>query len=253
MYANEYYQVSTDVYQGPLDLLLDLIQKAELDITKLSLAAVTDQYLQHIEKLVELSAADVSAFIIIAAKLLQIKSEALLPRPPSREEGEEDPGESLTRQLRIYKAMKDTAAFLSQRSSAGYRTYLRLSVPPKINETLDMTGIDLKALLQSLVDMFESGQPLIPISTMMMIPTVTIKQKIKYILNQLETNPLLSFRELLNQPNSRIESIVVFLALLELVKQNYVVASQSANFSDIVIESAENIEFNQDIDLMIDD
>src|SRR5512139_1228723 len=89
------YTIATPVYEGPLDLLLHLIERAELDITKLSLAKVTDQYLEHLRSMQERRAEEVSAFLVIAARLLQIKSEVLLPRPPTREPGEEDPSEAL--------------------------------------------------------------------------------------------------------------------------------------------------------------
>ena len=92
---SEPYLVATPVYQGPLGLLLQLIERAELDITKLSLAHVTDQYLKYLENLPELTAEEISSFLVIAAKLIQIKSESLLPRPPTRDPGEEDPGEAL--------------------------------------------------------------------------------------------------------------------------------------------------------------
>src|SRR5512135_468158 len=103
------YTVNTPVYQGPLDLLLQLIERAELDITRLALAQVTDQYLAHLRAMQDAPAEEVSAFLVIAAKLLQIKSEALLPRPPVRVEGEEDPGEALARQLIIYKRYREIA------------------------------------------------------------------------------------------------------------------------------------------------
>src|SRR5512144_516146 len=97
------YTVATPVYEGPLDLLLQLIERAELDITTLALAQVTDQYLAYLRAMEEHAAEEVSAFLVIAAKLLQIKSEALLPRPPVREVGEEDPGAALAQQLLMYK------------------------------------------------------------------------------------------------------------------------------------------------------
>jgi segregation and condensation protein A len=100
------YTVRTTVYEGPLDLLLDLIERAELDITSVSLALVTDQYLAYIKNLERINADEVSAFLVIAAKLLQIKSEALLPRPPTRPAGEEDAGRSLVDQLKLYKRFK---------------------------------------------------------------------------------------------------------------------------------------------------
>src|SRR5512141_2372101 len=105
------YTVTIPVYEGPLDLLLQLIERAELDITAVALAKVTDQYLTYIHKM-QVPADEVSAFLVVAAKLLQIKSEALLPRPPVRKEGEEDPGEALARQLRIYKRFKELSGWL---------------------------------------------------------------------------------------------------------------------------------------------
>ena len=109
------YTVVTPIYEGPLDLLLLLIERAELDITSLALAQVTDQYLEHLRNISDLSPDEVSAFLVIAARLLQIKSEALLPRPPQREPGEEDPGEALARQLILYKRFKELANLLAQR------------------------------------------------------------------------------------------------------------------------------------------
>ncbi|HWQ45830.1 MAG TPA: segregation/condensation protein A, partial [Longilinea sp.] len=124
-HQTEGYQVATEVYEGPLDLLLELIERAELDITRLALAQVTDQYLSYLHLLQERNAAEVSAFMVIAARLIQIKSAALLPRPtldPSLIE-EEDPGEALARQLILYKKFKEKAAYLDQRSAQGLRTY----------------------------------------------------------------------------------------------------------------------------------
>ena len=90
------YTVHTSVYEGPLDLLLDLIERAELDITSVSLATVTAQYLASIKDLEQLNADEISAFLVIAAKLLQIKSEALLPRPPTRAPGVSAPSPTPT-------------------------------------------------------------------------------------------------------------------------------------------------------------
>ncbi|MEM5776246.1 MAG: segregation/condensation protein A, partial [Anaerolineaceae bacterium] len=90
------YVVSTSIFEGPLDLLLELIERAELDITALSIAKVTDQFLEHIKNLTDRTAEEVSSFLVMAARLVQIKSAALLPRPPAIEkETEEDAGEAL--------------------------------------------------------------------------------------------------------------------------------------------------------------
>ena len=96
------YSVDTEVYTGPLDLLLQLIERAELDITRLALAQVTDQFLEHMHAMEEQNASEVSAFLVIAARLVQIKSSALLPRQSTSDIPlEEDPGEALARQLII--------------------------------------------------------------------------------------------------------------------------------------------------------
>ncbi len=113
--SSDVYTVITPVYEGPLDLLLQLIEKAELDITKLSLAIVTDQFLEYIRDIPENSIENVSSFLVIASRLIQIKSEAILPRPPTREPGEIDPGEALARQLITYKRFKELANILAQR------------------------------------------------------------------------------------------------------------------------------------------
>ena len=101
------YQVATEVFQGPLDLLLQLIERAELDISKLALSEVTDQFLDHMKQLTDRRVERVSEFLLVATRLMQIKSEALLPRPVVRLPDEEDPGEALVQQLIIYKRYKE--------------------------------------------------------------------------------------------------------------------------------------------------
>jgi len=100
------YEIETELYSGPLDLLLDLIQKSELDISKIALAQVTDQFLIYVRQNEHADPDYISEFMVIASKLVQIKSEAMLPRAPLREPDEEDLGEALARQLRIYREIK---------------------------------------------------------------------------------------------------------------------------------------------------
>src|SRR5687767_7843059 len=126
------YKVQTPVYEGPLDLLLSLIEHAELDIADVSLAMVTDQYLAYINSLEQINADEISAFLVIAAKLLQIKSEALLPRPPEHKAGEEDMGRALVDQLKLYKRFKEIGAWLQTRQQANLRTFLRIAPLPNV-------------------------------------------------------------------------------------------------------------------------
>ncbi|NIP43484.1 MAG: segregation/condensation protein A, partial [Aliifodinibius sp.] len=116
------YIVATPVYEGPLDLLLSLIQSADLDITALSIALVTDQYLAHIRTLTNLSAENVSSFLVIASKLVQIKSEALLPKSDDHDYEVESPAEELAQQLIQYKQYKKIANYLQSRETTGYKS-----------------------------------------------------------------------------------------------------------------------------------
>ncbi len=236
-YQARQYHIQTPVYQGPLDLLLQLIVHAELDITKLALAQITDQYLAHLEQLEERSPEEVSAFLVIAAKLLQIKSEALLPRPPQREEGEEDPGEALVRQLREYRRFKKAAAWLKERHAAGLRAYVRLAPPPKIETRLDLRGLTAQDLAQAAQRVF-SMRPRRPLSTVIAPPKVTIRDKIRHIVRTLARRGKATFSTLLGQRPTRLETVVTFLALLELVKQRLVDAQQEQLFGEIEISPA---------------
>ncbi len=243
------YIFQIPVYEGPLDLLLQLIEKSELDITAVALAMVTDQYLKHIRQLEDARADEISAFLVIAAKLIQIKSEALLPRPPVREAGEEDPAENLARQLRIYKRFKEISALLEERDAKGLRTYLRLAPPPKVEGRLDLSDITLTDLLEAAESSFLQEKEKQSLGTVISAPKVTIRQKIAYITERMSKSQHSSFKELVGQSNSRLEIVVTFLALLELVKRYRVWARQEALFGDIAIERSDDWNLEEEFEL----
>jgi segregation and condensation protein A len=230
------YNVQTAVYEGPLDLLLDLIEHAELDITTVSLAAVTEQYLDYLHQLEETHADEISAFLVIAAKLVQIKSEALLPRPPAREPGEEDVGAALVEQLRLYKRFKEIAKLLAERKEQNLRTYLRLAPPPKLEGKLDLSNITIADLIEAAREVYAKEGEKQALGTVISAPKVTIREKIELISKKLGTAEHARFRELLGEEPTRIEIVVTFLALLELVKRYRVSAKQEGLFTDIQIE-----------------
>jgi segregation and condensation protein A len=246
------YTVATPVYEGPLDLLLKLIEKAELDITKLALAQVTDQYLEHLKIVKEHSPDEVSAFIVIAARLIQIKSEALLPRPPQREEGEEDPGEALARQLREYKRFKQVSESLSKRELDGLHSYIRLAPIPYIEPTIDIGDIDVFDLmevafsLQTIAAQKTSGPS---IEGVVAAPRITIRKKINLIANRLKVIKHATFRSMLGRTRTRIEIVVTFLAMLELVKRHWIRANQDQLFGEIELELADRWGDDSDIEL----
>ena len=194
------YTVSTPVFEGPLDLLLHLIERAELDITRLALAQVTDQYLEHIRGMAVNLPDEVSSFLLIASRLIQIKSESLLPRPPLRAEGEEDPGEALARQLRLYKRYKEIASTLWEREEAGQRTYVRLAPPPKVEGELDLSGIGLGDIHSAALYIFSQADYRLALNTIVPMPRVTIREKINAISEHLKNGRKTELSGAVRQP-----------------------------------------------------
>jgi len=243
------YKVLTPVYQGPLDLLLQLIERTELDITSLSLAQVTDQFLTYLKQLEDKDAEEVSAFLVIAAKLIQIKSEALLPHTPVRELGEEDPGEALARQLMEYKRYKEIAGLLKDRDKQGLKTFLRLTTPPKVQSKVDLSHF-------TVADLFEAAQKAIweadnrqELGIVVPVPIVTIRQKIGMIFKSLGPGRPLTFRTLLKRNNSRLDVVVTFLAMLELIKRHFIKVQQESLFGDITMEVSNGWDEDVDFEL----
>ena len=245
----EKYTVSTPVFEGPLALLLNLIESAELDITSVSLALVTDQYLERIRDFDDLDAEEISAFLVIAAKLIQIKSEALLPRPPVREVGEEDPGEALARQLRLYKKFKEIAGWLRVRDAENMHTYLRIAAPPKVESRFEMGDLTLGDLLNAAQNIFARESEKAELGTVIRAPKVTIREKVHHITKLLSSEERMTFRAMIEGAKSRIEVAVTFLALLELIKRYRVNAQQDALFGDIQIERVGEFSEDEDFEL----
>ena len=243
------YNVTTPVYEGPLDLLLQLIERAELDITAVSLALVTDQYLAYIHQM-QVPADEISAFLVVAAKLIQIKSEALLPRPPVREAGEQDLGEALARQLQIYKRFKELSNWLDDRQALHLKTFLRVAPPPKGESRLDLSDITIADLVSAAQDIFAEEAEKQALGTVISAPRITIREKILQIAERLGKSHTATFSGLLGKKPTRLEVVVTFLALLELVKRYRVSAWQNGLFSDIQIEKLE--EWGPDEELEIE-
>jgi segregation and condensation protein A len=233
------YTVITPVYEGPLDLLLQLIEKAELDITKLSLAIVTDQFLEFIKNIPDNSIENVSSFLVIASRLIQIKSEALLPRPPTREQGEVDPGETLAMQLITYKRFKELANILAMRQTQGFRTYPRLAPVFRIDTTYDLQGLTIEDLFLAAQYIFLHENSVAYLGMVVSAPKFTIREKIKVIAEYIKQHRNGTFENLFAGKKQRLEVVVTFIALLELVKRQMVLAHQDRIFGQIEFEPAE--------------
>ena len=235
-FRSDEYRVETDVYQGPLDLLLDLIERAELDITLLSLAQVTDQFLETVRGMEGNHPEDVSAFLVIAARLILIKSSALLPKatveiPELDESGDED----LAAQLITYRRFKQLAEELARIEESGQRAYERLA-PPQLGyePPLDLSDLTLERLAAVAAQLFRKKAEPRVVSSVLKGPRLTIGDRIRALLDRLKAGDSVSFSSLLVSP-TRVEVVVTFLAMLELIKRRVIRIDQPELFSDIEI------------------
>lgn len=236
------YPVRLPLFEGPLDLLLHLIEREELDITEVSLVAVTDSYLRALEAMEEIEAGALAEFLVVAAKLLYLKSRTLLPRPRTGEEDEEDSGDALIQQLLEYRRYKSVAEGLRQRQEAGLRVFVRLAPVPKGERKLDLSGVSADKLTQALqraLRRIPSDPPRPRVHTYSITVAEQIEVVREHINAALPQQRAISFDTLLSSQRSRMEIVVTFLAVLELIKQREIVVEQEEVFGEIVLRSLE--------------
>ena len=231
------YKIDLPAFSGPLHLLLHLIEREELDITAISLAKVTEQYLAQVERLKENRMEQLIDFLVIAARLVLIKSRALLPQSPVVIEGEdeEDPAEALVRQLRLYKQFKQAAGWLGAREEAGLRTYLRVAPPPKLESRLDMSGITLEMLVTAVHTALARAREREQSVAIVQPRRITIEGQIRQLQRRVKTGQPVEFRELLSEQTNPVEISVTLLAVLELIKRQEILARQPVMFGPIEI------------------
>lgn len=239
------YTIELPVFSGPLDLLLHLIERQELDITAISLVKVTAQYLAQIEQLKKNRIENLIDFLVVAARLVLIKSRALLPETPITVEGEEeeeDPAEALLRQLRQYKQFKEAAQWLRAREDAGLRTYLRVAPPPKLEPRLDMTGITVDTLLNAVREALARAESQDDSVTIIQPRRITIEGQMSILRRIVRNGRTVTFMDLLSAETSRVEVAITLLALLELIKQQEIKAFQREMFGPIEIAANDEPE-----------
>ena len=231
------YQVTLPLFEGPLDLLLHLIERQELDITAISLAQVTNQYLEYLACVSERNPDNLADFLVVAAKLLLIKSRVLLPQPPAMAaHDEEDVGDDLLRQLVEYKRFKEAARWLERQDEQGLRAYVRLAAEPALERSADLGEVSLEDLLAAVRQVLAIKPPAPPLDRAVGPITITISEQMDYIEGRLTAGAVLRFQDLFDGAGHRLEVIVTLLALLEMIKQLRVKVRQERMFGEILVE-----------------
>ena len=226
------FQLQLPVFEGPLDLLLYLIEREELDITAVSLVQVTDQYLSHLRSGEQVDATALAEFIATGTRLLLLKSRALLPQPPSDDEDVEELGEDLVQRLREYRRFKEAAGMLQDIEAEGRRTYPREAPPPELPLPTGLDGITLDLLAEIVREVLERQPDEAP-ELVVEREEVTVEEKVAELTRALQRQSRVSFRSFISSCRSRLEVIVAFIAVLELIKALRLEAAQDAPFGDI--------------------
>lgn len=230
------YKVKLEVFEGPLDLLLYLIKRDEIDIYDISIERITRQYLEYLQAFKELKIDIAGEFVVMAANLIYLKSRSLLPldqQPPEEDADEDDPRWDLIRQLIEYKKFKEAAAQLHDRALVQERLFTRDGGPPS-DAPLPLHEVGIFQLIhafQEVIKRVEAREDLREIFG----ERFSVSDKIEKILERVNSGTPVRFSELFGQIVSRVEIVVTFLALLELIRLNQVRALQPKMFDEIQI------------------
>lgn len=220
-------------FTGPLDLLLNLVGEQKMDISAVSLSTVTEQYLKYLEQIETKEPEEMADFLLIAARLLLLKSKKLLPQLMP----EEDEGPSLEDQLRLYQAFVGASKKLDKRWLSGIRSDFRVEPPRRPSEFVPPKNLSQKLLQEFFLKLLQRIKPLPELPQTRMDRAVSVRDKIDIIRALLQKAESVSFRELLGKASNRSEVIASFLALLELVKSEKVILTQKKTFEDILIKN----------------
>ena len=223
-------EISSLAFCGPLALLLELIEKRRLPITQVSLAEVADQYLDRMHSVAGTNADLLADFLSIGARLLLIKSRALLPAPP-REEAEEDPAVDLEQRLLEYRIFKEAAELLRAIEETGRRSYPRPEAPDYGDVEPPLEPVPPDALARAMARMLKALEP--EADRLALVPRVTVEERIAQLVDLLRTRRSARFSELAGHTIDHI--VATFLAILELMRRGMLIAEQEAPFAEITI------------------
>jgi len=230
------YQVKLPLFEGPLDLLLFLIHRDQIDIHDIPIARITEEYLGYLQMMRVLQLDVAAEFIVMAATLMSIKSQMLLPRPePFGEFPEEDPRQELVQRLLEYRLYKTAAQSLLTCEQQARQIFTRPgeSPPDEIEEPEDLLEVSLFELISAFEQLMETHPE--EVVHHVVLEEYTVKQRCDYILDLLQSEKKIAFGKLIRSDFRPIAMVITFLALLELMRVHQVVVRQRTAFGEIWI------------------
>ena len=249
---NSDYKIEIEAFQGPMDLLLHLIDKAEIDIYDIPINLIAEQFIDYIKHMEELNLDITSEFLIMASTLLEIKSKMLLPQKENLDDLqlemlELDPRAELVRRLVEYKKYKMVAEELRDIEKIQSKIYYKPKEDLSDYESLDfnLEGLDIDLLVKtiSIIIGRRKNQEFILNVSEIQREEYTLEVCTDYIINKLESSDSLKFSSLIDIDSSKNEIITYFLSILELISMKYIIVIQEEDFTDLIISKRDEKEF----------
>lgn len=232
-------QVFLEAFEGPLDLLLYLIRRQNLDILDIPIAEITRQYVQYIELMKELQLELAGEYLLMAAMLAEIKSRMLLPRPQAQEEEEDDPRAELVRRLQEYERFKKAAEDLSALPRLERDVFVASVEAPERKVVAKLPDVTLKELLLAFHDVLKRAEMFSKLHVQR--EPLSVRQRMSEILLRVKANAFSSFSDLFDPEEGRMGVAVTFIAILELLRESAIEVAQAEAFAPLHVRAASSV------------
>jgi segregation and condensation protein A len=243
-------QVFLEAFEGPLDLLLYLIRRQNIDILDIPIAEITKQYVQYIELMKELQLELAGEYLLMAAMLAEIKSRMLLPRPEAQEEEEDDPRAELVRRLQEYERYKKAAEDMDQLPRLERDVFVASAETPERKVVTKLPDVTLKELLLAFHDVLKRAEMFSNLQ--MQREPLSVRQRMSEILSRIKSSKFTSFAELFDPEEGRMGVAVTFIAILELLRGATIEVVQAEEFAPLHVRAASAVHLVSDDDKAID-
>jgi segregation and condensation protein A len=236
----EALEVFLEAFEGPLDLLLYLIRKDNLDITDIPVAEITRQYIEYIELMQEMQLELAGEYLVMSAMLAEIKSRMLLPRPAGDEEDEDDPRAELIRRLQEYERYKQAAEDIDALPRLGRDVFQASALAPEQKVVRLPPEVELKDLIAAFQEVMQRASMYAHHHVQM--EALSVRERMSIVLSKVSTTQFTSFSELFTPEEGRMGVVVTFLAILELVKESLLELTQAEAFAPVHVRAASSAE-----------